>query len=327
MRIKLLCSGAALWVLLAGQAYAAESAADQWLQRLQSARDTQSYQGTFIYERKGSFLTHQVWRHINPAGQRVERFVQLNGPAHEMVRIDGQVACMSATIADALAVVDLWPTEAIKTQQLQEWYEVLLLGESREAGRMTTVLLFSPLDQHRYPVEIYIDQATAIPLKTLLLNEQGQLLERLQFVQFEAESDSISAEESQALLGSANCLPVSKAAVVTDTEKNTKNWTVHWIPPGFKLLKSHFQPAANNASYVLSQVYSDGLTHFSVFYENVDNLEVEGGRRQLGPTAVVSRKVVQGAENLMVTVVGEIPIGSAERIALSMHAGQEQADD
>ncbi len=56
-----------------------------------------------------------------------------------------------------------------------------------------------------------------------------------------------------------------------------------------------------------SQVYSDGLAHFSVFLERIDGLEVEGGRRQLGPTAVVSRKVIRDAETLMVTVVGGDP--------------------
>lgn len=329
MQLKAICSGAALYMALAGNAFSAQAlSADQWLQRVQSAQDAQGYQGAFVYERKGAFSTHQVWRQVNAQGQLLERFLQLNGPAHEVMRIDGNVTCMSAALADELTVVDIWPAQAFKLQDLQQSYDLRALGETRVAGHMTSVLLFSPRDQHRYPVEIYVDQFTAVPLKTLLLNEHGQLLERLQFVQFQAESDHAQLVTEQTVLApSADCLPVTEVKPVSvETEHDDLNWTVSWIPPGFKLLKSNYQAVASD-SYALSQVYSDGLANFSIFFESIDGLEVEAGRLQLGPTAVVSRKVTDDSETLIVTVVGEIPMGSAERIALSVHAQQEQLND
>lgn len=324
MHVKTLCSGASLWFALVSSAFA-EQPAEQWLKRLQTAQATQSYQGAFVYERKGAFTTHQVWRQVNSKGEMLERFVQLNGPEHEVMRVDGQVVCMSSTVAGALDVVDIWPAETFNMQHLQEWYEVIVLGESRVAGHMATVLLFSPRDQHRYPVEIYVDQASDIPLKTLLLNEQGQLLERLQFVQFQAGVDSQAAGAQ--LKASAECQPVTQTQNNIDTDEIDVDWAVGWTPPGFLLLKSHYKKSADSGNYVLSQVYSDGLASFSVFFEDIGTLEVESGRRQLGPTAVASRKVVRDTERLMVTVVGEIPLGTAERIALSMHTGQEQSND
>ena len=328
MQLKALCSGAVLWTVFAGSTFAAQpDSVDQWLQRLQSAQSAQSYQGAFVYERKGAFSSHQVWRQKNAQGQLLERFVQLNGPAHEVMRIDGQVSCMSAAVADDLAATDIWPAQTFKMSHVQQWYDVQMLGETRVAGRMTHVLLFSPRDQHRYPIEIYVDQVTAIPLKTLLLNELGQLLERLQFIQFQALPKLERTDTEQATITqSADCLPViaTKPAKTKDVDVD---WDVSWTPPGFKLLKSHYRQSASSAHYVLSQVYSDGIAHFSVFFENIDDLVVEGGRLQLGPTAVVSRKIARSDVNLMVTVIGEIPLGSAERIALSMHAEQGQADD
>jgi len=41
-------------------------------------------------------------------------------------------------------------------------------------------------------------------------------------------------------------------------------------------------------------------------------------RVQLGPTVAVSRRLSTAEGEMMVTVVGEIPVGTAERIALSM---------
>ena len=125
---------------------------------------------------------------------------------------------------------------------------------------------------------------------------------------------------------SAECLPITDTNQL-DAEEVSVDWTVDWTPPGFVLLKSFYKQPSDNTNGVLSQVYSDGLASFSVFFENIDNLDVEGGRRQLGPTAVVSRKAEQGAKTVMVTVIGEIPLGSAERIALSMQTEQEQTDD
>jgi sigma-E factor negative regulatory protein RseB len=39
---------------------------------------------------------------------------------------------------------------------------------------------------------------------------------------------------------------------------------------------------------------------------------------QLGPTSAVSRRLNTPKGKVMVTVVGEIPLGTAERVALSM---------
>ncbi|WP_183146297.1 MucB/RseB C-terminal domain-containing protein, partial [Pseudomonas syringae] len=39
---------------------------------------------------------------------------------------------------------------------------------------------------------------------------------------------------------------------------------------------------------------------------------------QLGPTVAVSRRLTTPQGDMMVTVVGEVPMGTAERIALSM---------
>lgn len=326
MRLMALCSGFFFWVAFSQTTYAAQSA-DQWLQRIQHAQTNQGYQGAFVYERKGAFSTHQIWRQLNPEKEMVERFLQLNGPAHEVMRVGGKVACMSAAIADTLSLLDVWPAQNFDAAQLQKWYDIREIGESRVAGRNTVVVLFAPRDQHRYPLELHIDEVSSVPLKILLLNEHGELLERFQFVQFQAQPDTNKQVlRTSHLLPSADCQTVLADPSLGDIELDV-DWSVSWTPPGFTLLNSHYRPSEDGANNVLSQVYSDGLAHFSIFFEPIDNLEIESGRRQLGPTAVVSRKVINGTQQVMVTVVGEIPLGSAERIVLSMQIGQGHRDD
>jgi sigma-E factor negative regulatory protein RseB len=67
-------------------------------------------------------------------------------------------------------------------------------------------------------------------------------------------------------------------------------------------------------------MYDDGLARFSVFLESTDGASVTETRTQLGPTVAVSRRLNTVDGEVMVTVVGEIPIGTAERIALSVRS-------
>lgn len=44
----------------------------------------------------------------------------------------------------------------------------------------------------------------------------------------------------------------------------------------------------------------------------------------MGPTVAVSKRISTADGDVMVTVVGEVPLGTAERVALSMRADAEQ---
>ncbi|RML89836.1 Sigma factor algU regulatory protein MucB, partial [Pseudomonas syringae pv. maculicola] len=71
-------------------------------------------------------------------------------------------------------------------------------------------------------------------------------------------------------------------------------------------------------SSVTRLMYGDGLAQFSVFVEAVKGASSSDIRTQLGPTVAVSRRLTTPQGDMMVTVVGEVPMGTAERIALSM---------
>ena len=72
-------------------------------------------------------------------------------------------------------------------------------------------------------------------------------------------------------------------------------------------------------------LYGDGLARFSIFLEPLQGAAAEDARSQFGPTAVVSRRMSTAEGDVMVTVVGEIPLGTAERVALSMQGGDTKS--
>jgi sigma-E factor negative regulatory protein RseB len=288
------------------------------LGRLAAAERQQSFQGTFIYERNGSFSTHAVWHRVEEGGQIRERLLQLDGPAQEVLKVDGQAQCVTGALADQVSDGQAWPARQLDAEQLSNWYNMRVAGQSRIANRPADVLVLEPKDQHRYGFELYLDRETGLPLKSLLLNERGQLLERFQFAQLDT-----STPVENAMQPSSACRAVRLRAADSMAEGS---WRSDWLPPGFTLATAQLRRDPASEEAVAYLMYGDGLARFSVFIEPLNGSVVDDARSQLGPTVAVSRRMSTNTGDVMVTVVGEIPLGTAERIALSMRAGvPEQA--
>ncbi|MGA4636999.1 MucB/RseB C-terminal domain-containing protein [Pseudomonas solani] len=303
-----------LFVLLGGGwlAQAAHAAdAQDWLKRLADAEQRQNFQGTFVYERSGSFSTHQVWHRVDAAGKVRERLQQLDGPAQEILRVDGRTECVSGALSDQMGDGQVWPARDLDAAQIAKSYDMSVVGESRVAGRQAIVLSLNPRDQHRYGFELHLDRETGLPLKSLLLNEKGMLLERFQFTQI----DTSQVPGDAVLQAGQDCKPV-RFAEAPKTLAN--NWRSDWLPEGFTLTSAIQRQSPVSADPVACLLYGDGLARFSVFLEPLHGAPVEDVRVELGPTVAVSRRLGTSDGDVMVTVVGEIPVGTAERIALSM---------
>ncbi|MBD7976273.1 MULTISPECIES: MucB/RseB C-terminal domain-containing protein [Pseudomonas] len=283
--------------------------AQDWLLRLQAAEQQTGFHGAFVYERNGSFSSHEIWRHV-ASNSVQERMLQLDGPAHETLRTNGRLTCMNGSLVSPL-IEERWSVRNLDTRQLNQWYEMRVAGNSRVAGRAAVVLALIPRDQHRYGFELHLDRETALPLKSLLLNEKGQPLERFQYVEFQEGASLAMVQPSQ------QCEPVE---VRDSRQLSEKSWRSDWLPAGFVLNQIVEQRASAEAAPVAWLMYGDGLARFSIFLEPLGDAQIADVRSQLGPTATVSRRLSTANGDLMVTVVGEIPVGTAERIALSMRS-------
>ena len=304
--LSLLLSG---WFIVPAQA----DDAQDWLTRLGQAEQQQSFQGAFVYERNGSFSTHNIWHRVQDGKVR-ERLIQLDGSAQEVVRIDGQTQCVSGTLIAGLGDSPNSAARALDPQKLKNWYDLAVIGKSRVAGRSAVIVSLTPRDQHRYGFELHLDKETGLPLKSLLLDDKGRLLERFQFTRL----DTADAPSEKDLQASNDCKPVNLESDKASAVKSAQVWRSDWLPPGFELTSSTARKDPETKTQVNSLMYDDGLTRFSVFLEPLNGATVTDTRTQLGPTVAVSRRLTTAQGEMMVTVVGEIPVGTAERIALSM---------
>lgn len=303
------------WLVLPVHADEAQDA----IKRLAQADQQQNYQGTFVYERNGSFSTHRIWHRVSDGSVR-ERLLQLDGSAQEVLRVGGMTQCVSGTFVPGVANPPESTTRVLDAKKLSAWYDLKKVGSSRVAGRAASILAITPKDQHRYGVELHVDDATGLTLKSLLLSDKGQLLERFQFTEFDT-----AVPTDQALQASAECKPVTVARAKPAVAIAPVDWHSDWLPSGFELSGSGVRKDPASGVQVTSLMYGDGLARVSVFIEGVKGAATTDIRTQLGPTVAVSRRLTTPQGDALVTVVGEIPLGTAERIALSMRTNAAQA--
>lgn len=286
------------------------SEAHDWLGRFATAEQRQSFSGIFTYGLAGGFSSHAIWHQVDN-GQVQERIVRLDGAPAEALRVGGRLQCASDEFVARVASGNGWRSSRLDPSWLEAGYELTLKGESRVAGRPARILSILPRDQHRYGVELYLDRATALPLKAVMLDDSGALLERYQYARF--EPSPVPAEE---LRPSPECVRVAAERVGESAARF--GWRSDWLPPGFRSLEAGVQPAPVGEGEVEWAGFGDGLARFSVFIERLGGGFVPDQRTQVGPTVAVSKRLTTASGEVMVTVVGEIPLGTAERIALSM---------
>lgn len=304
------------WLVLPAHADDAQDT----LKRLAQAEQQQSFQGTFVYERNGSFSTHRIWHRVTDGKVR-ERLLQLDGSAQEVVRADGLTQCVSGKLESGVSNQPETSVHGFDAKKLSAWYDIKTVGSSRVAGRPATIIALTPKDQHRFGVELHVDNETGLPVKSLLLSEKGQLLERFQFTEL-----STSVPTDDVLQPSAECRPVEAVKAKQEAASKPAPWRLEWVPPGFELSSSAVRKEAESKVQVSNLMYDDGLARFSVFVAPVSGPTITDTRTQLGPTVAISRRLTTPKGDTMVTVVGEIPLGTAERIALSLRSADALAN-
>ncbi|MCO5790375.1 RNA polymerase subunit sigma [Pseudomonas sp. G11-2] len=281
----------------------------KWLERMDQATREQSYHGAYVYERSGIFTTQNIWRQVED-GKVHERLVQSAGRHQEWVRRDGRLVC--ATSLSQGRTPQNIPQLNKNPAGLADWYGLRVLGDTRIASRPVTVISVQPRDAFRYAYELYLDQETGLLLKSLLVDDGRELLERFQFTTISFDNPS-----NQDLRPGSSCLELAAAEDVPTDDVNF--WEPLWLPPGFTLGHRQVQTLKDSDTRIATQIYSDGLARFTLFIEPLgkDSL-AEDLRAQLGPTVAVSRRLVAADDLYLATVVGEIPPITAERIAESL---------
>jgi len=312
----------ALALCLAGVLSQAVAAADsqnaqQLLDQMTEASRTLNYDGVFVYQRDSHMDAMRII-HRAEHGNEHERLISLTGHAREVIRNDNSVTCIFPD-DQAVLVERSRPYTLLSAQlprpvdKLADSYFFQVQGEDRVAGREARIVVIQPRDHFRYGYRLWLDRETGLMLKSELIGERGQPLERFMFTRIEIV-DEIPDRALEPSITGADYTWYENADD-DGTHASNEHWQVGWSPAGFAISNRTNESLANSPRPVHHMVLSDGLALVSVFVEKIDSERgVLIGASKVGAVNAFARKT----DGHQVMVVGEVPSITVRKMANSV---------
>jgi sigma-E factor negative regulatory protein RseB len=318
-----------LALAMAGAALAEEPG--KWLERMNQALTTRNYDGTFSHWQGGKVEMLRIIHRVHN-GTVSERLVSLDGSGREFIRTGSNLACYLPDKHTVL--VETRPAEESLlsgfptiNDQTTGFYDIKEVAETRLLGRDTHYITVLPKDEYRYGYRLWIDEKTAMPLKTQLCDTHGHVIEQVVFASLTLASHIPDAAFKPEVSTEGFQWLRSDDSAPRDPAKEAKPDPVVWdalkLPPGFKMTVRKAQTMPGSTSPVDHLVFTDGLASVSVFVETTSQPAQGTGEEPVDESARVGSSsafstVIDGHK---ITAVGEVPPATVRFIANSVQAG------
>ncbi|MRI34878.1 hypothetical protein EOPP23_18020 [Endozoicomonas sp. OPT23] len=319
--------------LVAGQASATSQAdtPEQWLEAMSDATRNLTYRGHFVYQQGANLETLNIihTRETEKDSQReLERIRYQDGLPREMIRRGKEIVFATAGREPTrFEHESLMPMVGRFTgKEFRKFYDLKPASLDRIANREAVQLLVIPTDRHRHGYQLWLDRRTGLMLKSVMVDSDGRIMERIQFTDLEFPEKLSETELTQ--MKAVKAASVNEKLVKLTDEDNRKpagwSWKSGWIPDGFSLRSQSRRKSPVSDQTVDAVNYSDGLASFSIFVEPDETRVLSQATEQIGSMAAVSKVFRSDNSFFHVTVVGEIPLGTAERIAVSVRPEEQK---
>ena len=351
-RRRLFASALPALVLAAPVAAQAPDTPDEWLRRMDSAFRQLNYDGVFSHyalenaghaygsmtvaggtarwSRARARVRLATFRvvHMIVDGVERERISYQSGPQREILRTGDQVTCLLRP-GDRLPNLEgTLPSGlygrgfARNFAEVGRYYDVAFGTPDRVAGRPAVALDVAPRDEDRFGYKLWLDERTGLLLRSELRDPAGSKLEIFEFttVRF---GDAVAAADLQPRMEGALARRLSSAAPASAAPAT---WRPRWVPPGFRMTGTDvFRPGDRDAG-VNTLRFSDGLAAFSVFIEPMPAAGAGSLVSRAGATLALTHLTPSAHGDHLITVVGEVPVATARRIARGVEHKDEPAD-
>jgi sigma-E factor negative regulatory protein RseB len=280
-----------------------------WLRKMQSATQRLSYVGTFVYQSAGRTETSRITRFVDASGA-IEKLEVMNGVPREIVRTRDTVRCYlpeSRVIkVDRRIERDFPALLPEHIPALARHYDISLGDTQRIAGVDCQTVLLQPKDNLRYGYRLYADVNNGMLMRADTVDATGENVEQFMFTQLslgKVTRDMVRARHGQKdwRIEDAGAAPA-----------RLTGWGLAAELPGFQKI-TELKRRLGDSRAAGQMVFSDGLAAVSVFIEPLESRRDRAatGLASMGAIHIYTREVA----NHMVTVVGEAPAVSVQRIA------------
>ena len=280
-----------------------------WLRKIHDATQKLSYSGTFVYQNGSRSETSRITRYADASGD-IEKLEVMDGVPREIVRTKDTVRCYlpgsRLVKVDRRTERDFPALLPERITALARHYEIELGGVRRIAGYDCQAIVLRPKDNLRYGYRLYADTASGMLIKAVTVDPGGEPVEQFSFTQLAIGGVTRDMVKPRHVSGKWRIEDAEAAPA------RLAGWGLSAELPGFQKV-SELRRRLGESRSAGQLVYSDGLAAVSVFIESLEGRSdpVRTGLASMGAIHIYTREVA----NHMVTVVGEAPTASVQRIA------------
>ncbi len=291
--------------------------AEALLQQMQRAYHHYNFELSLIKVRQGT-IEPLRFSHAVSEESELSHLIYLNGRPSEYLKRNNEISFFEAgadpyTLSGA-RMPGFWSAVlGMNLEQVLKSYDPVVTGRNRIAGLPVQVVRLAPKDPSKYGFVLWLEQASGLLLRLDLIDEGGNLVE-----QFMGVDLRIMPEPSSWLLALDKVtLP---RAVTTEqayqAPQQELGWAPGWLPKGFRVMSTDRHPLVGTGEMVDYMMVSDGLVDVSIYLSAPD----AGMGDQLVRQGATSLLRMLNDHKVEVTVVGEVPAQTAQRIAESLHS-------
>jgi sigma-E factor negative regulatory protein RseB len=296
-----------------------DQAPAQWLERMNEALTTRNYDGTFSHWHGGHVEMLRIIHRVQD-GTVSERLASLDGSGREFIRTGASLTCYLPDKRTVL-VEQRPPQESLVgfpavNDQTASFYDIREVKRTRLNRRDTHVITVSPKDEYRYGYRLWIDDSTAMPLKTQLCDARGHVIEQIVFASLTLPAripdSAFKPEVSTAGFKWLRNESAPSAATLA--------WNAISLPPGFRMSARSAQTLPGSTDPVDHLVFTDGLASVSVFVESQRRAQPDQPPMPESATVGSSSAFSTVVDGHKITAVGEVPPDTVRFIANQVKA-------
>jgi sigma-E factor negative regulatory protein RseB len=288
--------------------------AKQILQKMVKAMEVSNYQGTVVFL-KNDKLEAMKYFHTSEKNQEQERLVSLNSPQREIIRNSDEVTCLYKLTQQI--IVDHRPYEHSfivdvpkNLDELDTSYQFEVVGEEDVAMLPSYVVAIQPKDDFRYIRKIWIAKEQFLPMKAIVYDLSGGVLEQVVFTEMQINKQSPSKDKQVAEVSKVT------ATATTSQSANQASFEVTALPLGFKQIFFSRKPLHQSDQPVDHLLLSDGFASVSVYMESkkanaIPDSRLPEGMNSVGAINSMSRSLADS----QLTVLGEVPASTVKYIS------------
>jgi sigma-E factor negative regulatory protein RseB len=290
-----------------------------WLMRIHEAATQRNFQGTFVVSGGGAVSSARI-AHYCDGPEQVERIDALDGERRTVLRHNERVH----TLWPEARVVQVEQRTAISAfpgllqqamgDQLADFYKLTTQPNERIAGHESNVLLVEPRDALRYGYRLWAEKNTGLLLRADVLDGNGGVVETSAFSEVSlgvrSQADAVLAQMKK-----LDGWKVVKPAM-TPTRLEDEGWSLQPGVPGFRMLSCVKRPLGEpGGAQVLQSIWSDGLTHVSVFIEPYD---AKRHAREMSTRVGATQTLMRQRGDAWITVVGDVPAATLKKFTAGL---------